>query len=363
MTAMQLDLARWAVVAHKDDTGFGRLAEDMRAVLGLGQHLVIPSERLSDKPLSDSGEIRLAPDSSEEFVRSALAPLQGIIFFERHNWHPLLLPAARSLGVKTVCVPMWEWFNGRDKEWQLCDLFICPSNWSLQVVRKFNWQSSIRLPACLDMERFPNRAISGPARLFVHNAGLVDPDDRKSTRETIEAFKRVKRDDIRLVVRLQKPADLPALDNRISVVTENLKNPAALYAEGEVAVQPSKLEGVGFMVLEPVLSGMPVITLDYPPMNEFVRDRQLLVRKRWLKRRSYGSVWFKHAHLRLPDIGDLARKIEWCAENDLASISKENRQWSESIFNRASLRSRYESVLQALVEDRLADHIKDRGDQ
>ena len=38
--------ADWAVVAHKDDTGFGRMAADARKVLGFGHHFVIPSERL-----------------------------------------------------------------------------------------------------------------------------------------------------------------------------------------------------------------------------------------------------------------------------------------------------------------------------
>ena len=33
---MSVDFSRWAVVAHKDDTGFGRQAADIRAVLGLG---------------------------------------------------------------------------------------------------------------------------------------------------------------------------------------------------------------------------------------------------------------------------------------------------------------------------------------
>jgi hypothetical protein len=38
----------WAVYAHKDDTGFGRMARDVRSVLSFGKHLIIPSERLYD---------------------------------------------------------------------------------------------------------------------------------------------------------------------------------------------------------------------------------------------------------------------------------------------------------------------------
>ena len=44
--------------------------------------------------------------------------------------------------------------------------------------------------------------------------------------------------------------------------TGNLKDPADLYKEGDAAIQPSRMEGLGFMVLEPVCCGMPVITTD-----------------------------------------------------------------------------------------------------
>jgi glycosyltransferase involved in cell wall biosynthesis len=343
---MALDFSNWAVVAHKDDTGFGRGAADLRRVLGVGRHLVIPSERLWDKPLDQDSEARLDPKCSGDELRFLLSGLEGIFFFERHNWHPDLLPTCRELGVRSVCIVTWEWFKGDDRLWDLCDLFICPSQLSLSVVREQGRKNSIYLPWALDLSRFPSRSISGPARFFVHNAGLVDPDDRKGTGDTILAFKGVKRADIRLLVRMQKEAPLPETDDRIVVQTGNLDNPADLYATGDVAIQPSKLEGIGFMIIEPAASGMPVVTLDYPPMNEFVRQKELLVRKRWLKRKSYGSVWYKHAHLRLPDIKDLAKKIEWCASHDLSGVSRDNRAWAEETFNPQRLSEQYRLALE-----------------
>lgn len=346
---MALDFSRWAVVAHKDDTGFGRGAQDLRQVLGVGRHLVIPSERLWDKPLDGNSEILLDPTCSREKLRSLLSGVEGIFFFERHSWHPDLLPVCRELGVRSVCIVTWEWFKGSDKQWDFCDLFVCPSRMSLSVVRGQGRKNSLYLPWALNLSRFPPRSIAGAARLFVHNAGLVDPDDRKGTGDAILAFKRVKRDDIRLLVRMQKEAALPDIDERIVIQTGNLDHPADLYATGDVAIQPSKLEGIGFMIIEPAASGMPVITLDYPPMNEFVRHKELLVRKRWLKRKSYGSAWYRHAHLRLPDIKDLARKIEWCATNDLAEISRANRAWAEKIFDPRRLEEQYRSTLEQFL--------------
>ena len=128
------------------------------------------------------------------------------------------------------------------------------------------------------------------ARAFIHNAGLVNEDDRKGTRDSILAFRKVKRKDISLIVRMQKAVPLPELDERIKVQVGNLADPKELYATGEVAIQPSKLEGVGFMVIEPLCSGMPVITLDYPPMNEYVRMPELLVRRNGLKERVFPVI-------------------------------------------------------------------------
>lgn len=330
--------ARWAVYAHKDDTGFGRMANDVRAVLGFGYQLVIPSERLTDHPVDGIAEFWLPHDAPESQVRSLLSGLEGILFFERHAWHPEILRIAREMGVATVCVPMWEWFKGAAEEWKYCDFFVCPSRFTEQIVRSYGFANTCYLPWSLDLSKLPQRHVSGPARHFIHNAGLVDRDDRKGTRDTLEAFCRIKRSDIRLTIRMQKDVQLPVSDERVEVVIGSLDNVADLYSFGDVCVQPSKMEGIGFMVLEPACAGLPVITTDYPPMNEFIQQSEFLCHTRWRKRKAYATQWVRHAHLKLPRIRDLSRRMEWAASNDMSAISRANRQWAEATFNPQSLR-------------------------
>ncbi len=325
-----MDLSKWAVVSVKDDTGLGRQATDLRSVLRLGYRIVVPSDRIEGHPLVAPFERPLVSNDSDDQVRLTLNGLEGIIFPECNRWHPRLLPIAKSLGLKTVCIPNWEWFNGKDPQWHDCNLFVCHSHFTENLIRSYGWKQTVYIPATSDLSRFPARQVTGQARLFIHNAGIVNEDDRKGTRDSILAFRKVQRQDISLIVRMQKPVPLPKLDDRIKVFVGNLADPTELYATGDVAIQPSKLEGVGFMVIEPLCSGLPVITLDYPPMNEYVRQPELLVRKRWFKRKGFPSQWIKHAHLRLPDINDLAKKIEWCANNDLTAISKANRAFAEA---------------------------------
>lgn len=345
---MHLDFSKWAAVSFKDDTGLGRQATDLQSVLGLGYRLVVPSDKITGHPLIPPFERPLTVTDSDEQVRAALNGIDGIIFPECNRWHPRLLPIAKELGVKSVCIPNWEWFNGKDPQWHCCDLFVCHSQFTQNLVRGYGWQKTTYIPATVDLSRFPARHIAGSARLFIHNAGLVNEDDRKGTRDSILAFRKVKRKDISLIVRMQKAVPLPELDERIKVQVGNLADPKELYATGEVAIQPSKLEGVGFMVIEPLCSGMPVITLDYPPMNEYVRMPELLVRKKWFKRKGFPSHWIKHAHLRLPDIGDLARKIEWCADHNLTAISEGNRQFAEANFSREHQRAMWTEALSQL---------------
>jgi len=347
---MEVDFQKWAVVSLNDDTGLGRLAEDAKSVLGVRQ-LVIPSERMTTKPLTPGRDVLIRPDISEREMEEALDGLQGLIMLERHWWHPLLLRAALRRGVRLVVLPNWEWFRGCDAEWGGFDAILCPSEYTLRVVRGFGWKKSQLITVPLDLRRFPAREVRGSGRIFFHNAGLIDPDDRKATRDTILAFRRVARRDVRLIVRLQQEEQLPPFDGRIEVRIGNLPRHGALYAEGDVAVQPSKMEGIGFMVIEPVICGVPTITTDYPPMNEHVTQPDLLVRKRWFKRSSFPAraAGMRHAHLRLPSGRDLVRRIEWCADHDLTAISRENRARSVQRYDVARLRDEWSRALAPLA--------------
>lgn len=344
-----LDFSRWAIVSPKDDTGFGRQATMLKRAFHIRRHIAVPSDRLDNLPPVAPQETFLAPEEPFARVEEELSGLQGIIFFERCDWHPMLLAVAQKLGVKTVCVANWEWFTGWKPTWCDVDLIVCPSEWTFSVVRSYGHMHAVHLTWPVDIAHLPERRITGPARLFVHNAGLVDVQDRKGTRDTIVAFRKVSNRDIRLLVRLQREAELPKGDDRIEVRIGNLSNNADLYLEGDVAIQPSKMEGVGFMVIEPHCCGIPVITTDYPPMNEYVRDPRLLVKPRWGKRKAFPTAWVKHAHLRLPKIGDLCRKIEWCAENDLTEMSAASRRDAMVLYDPERVHVEWTRALEALL--------------
>ena len=344
-----LDLSRWAVVAYNDTTGLGRMAEDIKALLGV-RHLVIPSERMETGALNPSSDTLLCRDAGEAEVASALEGLQGIVVLET-SWNKRLLPVARRLGMRVACVPNWKWFRGSDPDWAMVDVFLCPSDFCLKVVRGYGWMNSMQLPWTVDLSRLPTRIVRGPARVFFHNGGLMDRSDRKSTRATIEAFQRVRRQDICLIVRLQRPAELGPIGDRVEVRIGNLEDVSGLYAEGEVAVQPSAIEGLGFMVLEPVCCGVPTITTNCPPVSDYVMQPELRTRTRWFTGPVFPGRAFRirNSHRHPPSVNDVTRRIEWCADHDLTAISNENRMMAQRMFNPDTLRARWTHTLGGLV--------------
>lgn len=347
---MKANLAHWALVAPNDDTGIGRMAQDFMAVIAFGRHLVTPSDRLVNRPLADPRLQPLAEPDSPAAVAAALRGLEGILIIERSPWNRRVLAVARSLGVRSVCVPMWEWFRGLSPQWRNCDFFACPNRQGLAVVRAYGYDNSALVPWALDLARFPARRVTGPARHFVHNAGLVDPDDRKGTGDVLRAFARVPGRDLRLTVRVQRAADLPEVrDPRLRIEVGNLPTPQELYATGDAFVQPSKLEGLGFLVLEPVASGLPVITLDAAPMREWVAQPELRVRPGRFAYPAYSAAWIEHSHLLPPHPRDLAARLAWAAAHDLAEVSAANRAWAEREFAPARLLAAWTELFDAVV--------------
>ena len=64
---------------------------------------------------------------------------------------------------------------------------------SKEVLNTYGFYNAVQLSWPLDLDQLPERKVNGPTRIFIHNAGLVDNDDRKETRSVIKAFSRGKR--------------------------------------------------------------------------------------------------------------------------------------------------------------------------
>jgi 1,2-diacylglycerol 3-alpha-glucosyltransferase len=181
--------------------------------------------------------------------------------------------------------------------------------------------------------------------LYFYPAGFLSR--RKPVGEVLKAFRRVRGDDLRLLVKGQVEREVDLLsdgrrrDRRVEVVLADLPldEHMRLFASADVCVAPSRWEGLGLHLYESMALGLPVITNDAPPMNEVITGANgILVRSR---RR--GSASSGIAAQRLV-FRDLAAAIERARDPDTfaelcagVAAARERLAWDRTVSDLATL--------------------------
>ena len=103
---------------------------------------------------------------------------------------------------------------------------------------------------------------------------------RKPLKPAIQAFRRAKGDNLRLVVKAQVDSRANFVrkvgedDPRLELIIEDMpaEEHLRLFASADVCLSVSRWEGLGLHLFEAVAFGLPQIANDNPPMNEVVVD-------------------------------------------------------------------------------------------
>jgi 1,2-diacylglycerol 3-alpha-glucosyltransferase len=137
----------------------------------------------------------------------------------------------------------------------------------------------------------------GPGVTFFYSGGFLSR--RKPSGAVIEAFRRTRNPELRLVVKTQRPfrmtdfiraetprdlakrdrfydwaeaavRDLAAVDPRIRSITDDVveQRYLELLAGSHVCAMPSRWEGLGLHLYEATALGVPLLVSDIPPVNE-----------------------------------------------------------------------------------------------
>ncbi len=205
--------------------------------------------------------------------------LDWVVFVE-HSYIKHSVRQAHDRGVRVALIPMWELAHPRHEWLRSIDLVICPHDWSYRVFK--NWKERYGVawevayvPWPIDFPRLPFRqrrrcqkflfinGTGGCRSQFLKN-GSYTPR-RKGVELVLDAAALLPSIPFLVYTQLPLPRRCPP---NVELRTERMSR-AELYQEGDVCLQPSHWEGLGLQLLECQAAGMPLVTTDAPPMNEF----------------------------------------------------------------------------------------------
>ena len=220
-----------------------------------------------------------------------------ILFFnEQRYWKPVF--AAKKSGICIGCYI--DYYTQLSvKAFGIYDFLVCNTQRHYKV---FNWHPQcFYIPWGTNIERFKPKYEQKSKKLtFIMNLGWggTYDVDRKGFLLAIDAFKKVRGDCKLLIysqVELTKCLDIwkesVENDKRIDFISGTF-DPFP-YPNGDVYVYPSRLDGIGLSLPEALSCGLPAITTDCAPMNEFVQSEingQLVKVEKYLGRND-GYYW------------------------------------------------------------------------
>ncbi|MHB0965825.1 MAG: glycosyltransferase family 4 protein [Bellilinea sp.] len=263
--------------------------------------------------------------------------LQLLIFNEQISWDIILKCHYR------LKIPIGSYIDYYKKDtvqfFKYYDFLLCNTERHYSV---FRWhENAIFIPWGTDTELLtppnpPNLSNGQKDITFFHSCGMSPY--RKGTDLVVEAFKHLPGAQI-LIIHAQSKDRIDAVlrkeiesDDRIKLIEDEIPLPG-VYHLGDIYVYPSRLDGIGLTIAEAMACGLPVITTNEPPMNEFVKDgfNGKVVKVNNYKNR-YDNYYWPESEC---DVADLANAMNYYLVNsDQLPIHKKNaRIYAEKYLN------------------------------
>lgn len=335
---MKLGLVGWA-----SDTGVGMELRDAAACLPAASAFVLPHLK---RPVTKGIRFPIPVVVSEgwEPIRDMEAWLDvvkpdTILTWETPgDWR---FPEIwRKRGIRWFCVIHYDWFLPEHQNDYRHASLISPTLQCQNGLKALYGLQSTLLTIPVDLERLPFKERRFAHR-FVTVYGQGGPHDRRSIKEIVEVWRRMFMA-FPLTIRAQKkPSEINGdVPKSVGIYEGNVASTAELYEEQDVAVLPSKFEGVGLSLIEAQALGLPVITTDMEPMNLIAPD--LLVKISPL------SVEFMKGHKVLaafPSVEDLHRVVESISGKDIRDLSHLARRRVEESYSWTVLKDRWTEAL------------------
>lgn len=339
---------RIGLIARSDNSGLGNQTRELAYMLNPDKILLIDSSSFNQNiqnPEWYSGyNVRtnkgfVGDIVSQEFLKDLDVVISCEIFYSRN--FPRI---AEQFGVKTILQYNYEFLdNLQNPRLPLPDILLSPSSWNIEdVIEKFgNSCKVIHLPPPTDHKKFKDarKLNSKPNKKLLHIAGKVAAMDRNGTNTVIEMMKHSKQDFV-LEIRSQDKLNYKINDDRIKIISNDVKNQADLYSGYDAMVLPRRFAGLCLPMNESLLCGLPVFMTDISPNNQVLPSDWLVSSYKidQLMTRTMLDVYSA-------DPVQLANKIDLYMSSDQTEAKKKAFEIGYSNFSQEALRQRYLELL------------------
>jgi glycosyltransferase involved in cell wall biosynthesis len=340
---------RLAVVGWAGDSGVGR--ELIDAVRNLPVSCAFVLENAAKPTRKD-----LLMGTPSYFASPVNLDKQMELFIECHRPDTILtweVPGAWTFpalwlrkDVKWIHMVHWDWFSSASEHmpvWRQARRLLSPNALCQRELQALDLETTL-LPVPVDTKRLVFRERK-KADLFISVYGYGGPKDRRSIPEIVEAWKKLGAASPKLVIRAQKAVEelkgAPP-PNGISIQLGNTPEPADLYKVGDVALQPSRYEGVGVSLVEAQACGMPVIAVNAEPMKDIVCGPLIPVEKTVRI-----PIMSKPLMSNIPSVKGIMDIVTSLKGKDVSDLSRKARAFAESKFSWTVLRDRWIETLSA----------------
>lgn len=231
-----------------------------------------------------------------------------------------------AAGIKWLNVVHWDWFKGQHKDVFRKAHLISPNLMCQQELKRQYGFNSTYLPVPVDTTQFRFRERK-KAVSFVSVYAYGGRDNRRSVPEINAAWTKMENPPGLTFLAQKYPAELAALKRhpQIHVRVGSVPHPQDLYKGADIAVQPSRYEGVGLSMIEAQACGVPVIAVNAPPMNEVVLPDLLVNVETSITVNISGKALPSY----IPSSDHLKTVVENIVGKDITELSRKCRQWVE----------------------------------
>ena len=237
---------------------------------------------------------------------------------------------------------------------RIYDFLICNTHRHMQAMEFHPQKFYIEWGTDIDKYKPGDKAYDNHEKIrFFHSAGM---STRKGTDILVNSYINSNlKSNSELILHTQLPCkqicgyEKEELEKNGITVIERTVTPPGLYFMGDVYVYPTRLDGLGLTMYEALACGMPLITSDFPPMNEVGNDE--IVKR--VKIKDYycrGDAYY--FPMCICDSESLEEQMCWFVDHkeELNKIKKLARQYAEEHYD---IKKRAKQVSEIFVKSTL----------